>query len=354
MPLFHHGVRSATLPVETEPPRPSEAAALDAYSKAVVGAAERVSSSVVNIDVRVRAQGTGLAAWLPQPEMTGSGSGMVYRPDGHILTNSHVVMGASAIEVTLPDGRRLDGRVVGLDPETDTAVVRVDADGLPAVRLGDSRQLRPGQLVVAIGNPLGLQTTVTAGVVSAIGRSLRAATGHLIEDMIQTDAALNPGNSGGPLVNVDGEVVGINTAVVAPAQGICFAIPSATVVKVADMLIAEGRVRRGFLGIGGQNVAFTDELRQRLKLDVESGVLVMALDPQGPAGHAGVREGDILVKLDGNVTAGIDDLHRLLERCIGCHAKLELLRAKGDSAERIAVEVVPKETPTVMVPAGIE
>jgi S1-C subfamily serine protease len=350
--LFHRR-RPAVPPIPPAVEKP-DISTLDAYSQAVAGAAEAISGCVVNIDVRVRPQVSGIAGWFPAPELMGAASGIVYSSDGHILTNSHVVMGATGIEVTLIDGRRMDAEVVGGDLDTDLAVIKVDAKGLSAARFGDSRALRAGQLVVAVGNPLGLQTTVTAGVVSAVGRSLRGETGHLIEDMIQTDAALNPGSSGGPLVNVAGEVVGVNTAVVAPAQGICFAIPSVTARYTADVLIRDGRIRRGFLGIGGQNVGFTPELKKQLDLPADTGVLIIALEPKGPAERAKVHEGDVLFALDGKPVTGIDDLFRMLQTCIGAHVRLDLLRAHDDTPERITVEVVPEESPAGLVPAGIE
>ncbi len=349
--LLQHEGSAATLAPEQAR---GGTAALDAYSQGVAGAAEAVRDSVVNIDVKVTPQMGGIASWFPAPEMMGAASGIVYSAEGHVLTNSHVVGGASAIGVTLTDGRRFDAKTVGIDPDTDCAVIKIDARDLPAARFGDSRALRPGQLVVAVGNPLGLQTTVTAGVVSALGRSLRAETGHLIDEMIQTDAALNPGSSGGPLVTVEGEVVGMNTAIVAPAQGICFAIPSSTLTYVADVLIREGRIRRGFLGIGGQNVSFVQELVKRLKNRETSGVLIVAIEPKGPAERAGIRAGDVIVDMDGEKIENADALHKKLEKCIGCTVRIEVLRAHGNDVERVTVDAVPEESPTAAVPAGIE
>ncbi len=299
-------------------------ALLDAYSRAVVEAAERVSPSVVRIDAHRR----------------GSGSGFALAPDGFILTNSHVVHGARGLQVTLPDGRRGDARPVGDDPETDLAVIRVEAVGLAPVTLGDSRAIRAGQVAIAIGNPYGFQCSVTAGVVSALGRSLRARSGRLIDDVIQTDAALNPGSSGGPLVTSSGAVIGVNTAVILPAQGLCFAIAVNTARFVAGRLIQDGRVRRSRLGIAGQTILL-DASRIRLRdLPAPSGVRVSGVEPGSPASVAGLREGDVIVGLDDEVVAGIDDLHRLLtDTRVGVPSRLAVLRG---SAPR-DVLVVPGE-----------
>ncbi len=272
----------------------------------------------------------------------GHGSGFLFAPDGLALTNSHVVQGARVFEVAFPDGRTAQATVVGDDPDTDAAVLRVDGDGLPVVSLGDSAGLRVGQLVVAIGSPLGFQSTVTAGVVSAVGRTLRSVTGRLIDDVVQTDAALNPGNSGGPLVDSRGEVVGINTAVILPAQGICFAVGINTVKSVVGQLLRHGRVRRGYLGLAGQNVPLHPGSVRRHDLSAAGGVLVQSTEPDGPGVQAGLREGDIIVAFDGEPVGGIDDLHRiLLEERIGRKAAVTVLR---HGRSRI-IEVTPAESP---------
>jgi len=261
---------------------PVDGPLLDAYSEAVVHAAEAVAPSVVNIEVR-RKDG----------QRAGSGSGFIITPDGFVLTNSHVVHGADRVEVVLADGRRPDAHLIGDDPDTDLAVLRLFAPRVSPVRLGESKSIRAGQLAIAIGNPYGFQCTVTAGVVSALGRSFRARTGRLIDDIIQTDAALNPGNSGGPLVNSRGEVIGVNTAVILPAQGICFAIAIDTAKYVAAWLIKDGRIRRSYIGVGGQNVPLHRRLVRHYQLPVSSGVLVISVSARSPAHRAGLREGDL-------------------------------------------------------------
>ncbi len=305
---------------------------LDAYSNAVIRAAERVGPSVVHISVFHGGRG--------RREDRGSGSGFVFTTSGYILTNSHVVHGATRVEVTLADGRKLDADPIGDDPETDLAVVRVHADGLSPVTMGDSRAVRPGQVAIAIGHPYGFQSTVTAGVVSALGRTLRARSGRLIDDVLQTDAALNPGNSGGPLVDSRGEVIGVNTAVILPAQGICFAIAVNTAKYVAGLLIRDGRVRRSRIGAAVQSVALPQAVVRRHDLSGEGGVLVASIEPGGPADRAGVEEGDVIVDLDGHPVSGIDDLHRLLtEDRVGIWTRLGLLRG----TDRLALEIIPGE-----------
>ena len=274
-------------------------------------------------------------------ELRGSGSGFVFTPDGFILTNSHVVHRASRLGVTLPDGRSFEAHLIGEDPDTDLAVIRVTADGLVPATLGDSKSIRVGQLVVAIGNPYGFQCTVTAGVVSALGRSLRSHSGRLIDDVVQTDAALNPGNSGGPLVTSRGEVIGVNTAVILPAQGLCFAIAINTAKHVAGLLIRNGKIRRGHIGVAGQNVTLQRRLVHQHSLAVTSGILVISLEPNGPAHRAGLREGDVIVAYGSHPVASIDELHRLLtEEQVGTKIGLTFLR----SGEKLTLEVVPEES----------
>jgi S1-C subfamily serine protease len=315
---------------------------LDAYSQAVVQAVEKVSPSVVNIDVRRKV--TGERSTYPRlpDEMRGTGSGFIFTPDGFILTNSHVVHGASGMDVTLPDGRLFQADLVGDDPETDLAVIRIGGAKFPATPLGDSQKIRVGQLVVAIGNPYGFQCTVTSGVVSALGRSLRAMSGRLIDNIIQTDAALNPGNSGGPLATSRGEVVGVNTAVILPAQGICFAIGINTAKFVAARLIKEGRVRRSYIGLGGQNVLLPRRIVRFHRIPLERGVLVASVEPGGPAERAGLMVGDTIVSFEGQPIGGIDDLHKLMsEDKVGVKTHLTILRR----AEKLTLEVIPLESP---------
>lgn len=283
-----------------------DASLLDAYSQAVTAAVDTVGPAVVSIEVRHR-------DWLGfVPGNGASGSGFVFTPDGFVLTNSHVIHDAKQIEVIFADGKRYDADLIGEDPETDLAVLRVNTRNLKAVSLGDSNRLRPGQIAIAIGNPYGFQHTVTAGVISALGRSLHTGSGKLMEDIIQTDAALNPGNSGGPLVNSSGEVVGVNTAIIQPAQGIAFAVAVNTARFIAGQLITEGRVRRAHIGIVGQNVSIPGRLRHKLDLSVESGVLISDVMYASPAAEAGLQRGDILIGMGGQAIDGIDALVRLL------------------------------------------
>ncbi len=288
---------------------------LDAYSEAVITASERVSPSVVKIEVRQQARSGG------------SGSGFIFTPDGFILTNSHVVYGANKIEVTLPDGERCEADKVGDDPDTDLAVVRITAPNPIPARLGDSQSIRVGQLVIAIGNP-----------VSALGRSLRSQSGRLIDNIIQTDAALNPGNSGGPLVTSNGEVIGVNTAVIRPAQGICFAIAINTAKFVAGRLIKDGKIRRGYIGVAGQNAPLHRMLVRGHHLQVSSGVFVAGIEPDSPAARAGLREGDLIVAFNDQAIAHVDALHRALtDYEPGVRANLTVLRG----TEKIVLSIVP-------------
>jgi len=299
---------------------------LDAYSQAVTGAAAKVSPSVVNIDVR-QARGGGRPGSPRSGETRGAGSGFILAPDGFVLTNSHVVHGASKIDVILTDGRRFPAELTGDDPHTDLAVLRIPASSLEPVALGDSQNLKVGQLAIAVGNPYGFQCTVTAGVISALGRSLRSTSGRLIDNVIQTDAALNPGNSGGPLVNWRGEVIGVNTAVILPAQGICFAIAVSTAIFVASRLIKDGRIRRGYIGVAGQNVSLPRRVARFHRLPAESGILVISVEENGAAHRAGLAEGDIILGFEGQPTATIDALHELMtEARVGVKSVLTILR----------------------------
>jgi S1-C subfamily serine protease len=334
----------ATLEPELDamPPAPSagpDEVLLDEYSRVVTSVAERIGPAVVNLEVRQPIQGPGGDPRGPR-EAVGHGSGFVFTPDGFILTNSHVVHGAVRIDAMLPDGRLLPARLIGDDPDTDLAVIRVNASQLVAAPLGESRSLRPGQVVIAIGNPYGFQSTVTAGVISALGRSFRARTGRLIDDVIQTDAALNPGSSGGPLVNSRGLVIGVNTAIIAPAQGLCFAIPIDTATFVVGRLIKDGRIVRGHLGLGGQNISLPRRIARYHGLVHESGVLVISVEPGSPAQRAGLDEGDVIVGFGAVPIRTIDDLHRLLtEAPIGVEVPLTIIRR----AEKLTLPVAPQE-----------
>jgi S1-C subfamily serine protease len=312
---------------------------LDAYSRAVISASNMGSPSVVNLEVHQR---LSIANVLTQPlEGTGGGSGFIFTPDGFILTNSHVVHDATKIEVALSDGRRFQADLVGDDPDTDLAVVRINANGLKHAVLGDSQSIQVGQLVIAIGNPYGFQCTVTAGVVSALGRSLRARSGRLIDNVIQTDAALNPGSSGGPLVTSQGAVIGVNTAIIMPAQGICFAIAINTAKFVAARLIRDGRVRRSYIGIGGQNVPLHRSVVRFHDLKRESGVLVVTVEQGSPASKAELREGDVIVDYDAQPIADIDDLHRLLtDEKVGFKSPVTIIRG----SQKIALQIAPEES----------
>jgi S1-C subfamily serine protease len=337
--IANNGHNTVNTPVP-EPVHLADDELLDAYSQAVIGAAERASPSVVNIDVRQRGRSQPAADARHPPEARGSGSGFIFTPDGFILTNSHVVHQASKIDVTLSDGRRFQADLVGDDPDTDIAVIRIHGPDLVPVSLGDSQAIRVGQVVIAIGNPYGFQCTVTAGVVSALGRSLRSRSGRLIDNVIQTDAALNPGNSGGPLVTSRGEVIGVNTAVILPAQGLCFAVAINTATFIAGRLIRDGKVRRSYIGVAGQDVQLPRRLARFHNLPVESGILVASIEPGSPAQRAGVAEGDVIVAYNGASVGGIDDLHRqLTEAQVGARSRLTIIRR----TERLVLDIVPEE-----------
>lgn len=312
---------------------------LDAYSQAVTNVVAKVGPAVVNIRVKRKVHSRPRTA---PHEAEGSASGVIITPDGYIVTNSHVVEAASAVEVSLADGNSYTAELVGQDPATDLAVLRVPGHGLTIARLGDSDKMRVGQLAIAIGNPLGFQSTVTTGVISALGRSLRSSSGRLIENIIQTDAALNPGSSGGPLVDSRGLVVGINTAVIQFAQGICFAIPVNTVRWVVSMLISEGKVTRGYIGIAGQRVPLPVRLVRYYQLTHDTGVQVLSVIPNSPAHMAGLKEGDVIVSLGHNPITGVDDIHRLLSKdAIGRTLDTVLLR----EGKRLEISIVPAESP---------
>jgi S1-C subfamily serine protease len=328
MPLFN---KRKLEPSNPPAPAAEDAALLDAYSRAVIDVVETVSPAVVRLDVHS----------VEQARQGGSGSGVIVSPDGLVVTNSHVVGGASRIRATTADGQRLTAHVVGDDPDTDLALVRINESvTLPFAPLGDSRRLKRGQLVIAIGNPLGFESTVTAGVVSALGRSLRASTGRLIDDLIQTDAALNPGNSGGPLVSSHGEVVGINTAIIMGAQGICFAIAANTAKFVLGELVRHGRVRRGYIGISAAQTRLPQRLRHEGGVTQDSAVVVAGVEPASPADRAGLVAGDVMLALDGQAVTGADDLIRILTGDkIGRKVELDVPR----EGERRRLALTPEE-----------
>src|SRR5436305_5332907 len=317
-------------------PGQDDAMLLDEYSRTIVSAANRVGPAVVNIDIKQR-----LDSRRGPREVGGSGSGFVIAPDGFILTNCHVVHAANQIAVSLPDGREYSGQLVGDDPDTDLAVIRIDAPQLAHVRLADSENLRVGQVVIAIGNPLGFQASVTAGVISALGRSMHAQSGRLIDNIIQTDAALNPGNSGGPLANSAGEVIGVNTAVIRPAQGICFAIASNTAKFIAGWLIKDGKIRRSYIGVGGQNVPIHRRIARFYGLPLETGVLAVSVEKNSPAERAGVREGDLIVAFNGEPIGSVHHLpKKLVGEQINVSASLTIIR----HTEKLDVRILPVES----------
>ena len=306
---------------------------LDAYSRAVVGVVDKVGPAVVSIGVRKRTRS-------PRYGQEGAGSGVIIAPDGFVLTNHHVVEGAEDVQVRLTDGRSFSAHLVGSDPATDLAVVRAEASNLPTADLGDSDSLRVGQLVIAIGNPLGFQSTVSTGVISALGRALRSQSGRLIENVIQTDVPLNPGNSGGPLVDSRGRVIGINTAMIFMAQGISFAVPVNTVKWVVGELVTRGKVRRAYLGIAGQVRPIGRRIQRHLELQAATAVEVVSVEEEGPAHRAGVREGDLMLSVNGKSVGSVDDIHRLLTGwSAGSPLNLTVLR----NGERLQVQIIPGE-----------
>jgi S1-C subfamily serine protease len=327
----HFIANGPTFPSDPIPndPDPSEMDALDAFSRVVVKVSERLRPAVVNLR---GSRGRG----------EGSGSGILFTPDGFLLTNNHVVQGSQRVRIRLGEGGEFDGRVVGADPWTDLAVVQASAAGLPFAEFGDSARLRVGQLVVAIGSPFGFDSTVTAGVVSALGRTLRSITGHLVDNVIQTDAALNPGNSGGPLVDSKGQVIGINTAIIQPAQGICFAIPINMAKHILPQLLQHGRVVRGYLGVHGRSVPIPRALARRYELIQTHGVEILSVESDGPADQAGILENDIVISLAEQPTTSIDDMHKLLMQLpVGVPAQVVMLRGE----RQLERWVVPNDYP---------
>jgi S1-C subfamily serine protease len=312
-------------------PAADDSAALDAFSQVIVRVADALRPAVVNLRV-----GRG--------RQMGSGSGVLFSPEGYLLTNHHVVGAAERVRVRLHDGQEVSGRVVGNDPWTDLALVRCDGETFPFAKLGDSAKLKVGQLVVAIGSPLGFESTVTAGVVSALGRTLRSVTGHLVDNVIQTDAALNPGNSGGPLVDSRGHVVGINTAVIQPAQGICFAIPVNMAKDILPSLLRHGRVIRGYLGLHGRQVPIPTDVGRRVGIEMGTGVEILALEPDGPADQAGLEIEDVIVSFGDESVGSVDELHKMLtEHPVGQAIGVGVIR-EGRRLER---RVTPSEYPAV-------
>jgi S1-C subfamily serine protease len=323
---------AATAALGAAPDR--DAALLDAYSNAVTAAVARVRPAVVHIRIERQVR--------RGKKQDGAGSGFAITPDGYLVTNSHVAGGAQAIEVTLPDGRVIDARLVGDDPDSDIAVIKIGADGLAYAQLADSSRLRVGQVAIAIGSPYGFQHTVTAGIISALGRSMRGARGRLLDNVIQTDAALNPGNSGGPLVDSEGGVIGVNTAVILPAQGICFAVASNTAERVASALIRDGRVRRAYLGVSAQDIQLPRRVVRHFELAQDTGARVESVERDSPAAAAGVSSGDIIISFDEERVSGVDDLQRLLTGGrIGGERRLVVLRR----TQRLALSVEPRESP---------
>jgi S1-C subfamily serine protease len=324
------GAHSSAIP-------PSDDALLDAYSKTVVNVGKSVSDAVVQIKVKKQGQNNRRRG---RQAPYGTGSGFFITASGLIVTNSHVIKGASQIQVSLQDGRHFTAALVGDDPATDLAVVKINAEDVPCLKFADSDQLQAGQIAIAIGNPYGFQYSLTAGVVSALGRTLRSESGRLIDNVIQTDAALNPGNSGGPLVNANGRVIGVNTAVILPAQGLCFAVASNLAAYVVGKLIAEGKVRRGYIGIAGQMIRFQPSFIKGQNLNVKSGILIQSIETDAPAYYSPLQLGDVIIGFEGKVVHSIDDLHRYLDAdSIGKNVQLEILR----NQKRISIPVKPAE-----------
>ncbi|PJZ68989.1 serine protease [Leptospira perolatii] len=307
---------SRYVPAKKDPAQVEEREILDAYSRSVIFAADSIGPTVAHLQVESSRSNGG-----------GSGSGFLFTPDGYLATNSHVVHGSRKIKVKLQDGTSKEAELVGDDPFTDIAVVRIQGSAYPHAEFSDSKNLKVGQLVVAIGNPYGFESTVTAGVVSALGRTLRSQSGRLIDNVIQTDAALNPGNSGGPLVNSFGKVIGINTAIIPSAQGICFAVGSSTAEYVITRLMTNGSVKRGYLGLGGQNQSIPAKMKLMNQIKQESGVLVLGVEADSPAERSGIRNGDLILSLNSSEILGVDDLHKILdETSIGKKITIRLLR----------------------------
>ena len=322
------------LPADVAPAPAADALLVDAYSRAVSAAVARVSPAVAHVSVEHTKASRG--------RRDGAGSGFLITPDGYLVTNSHVAGGATRIEVTLADGRTASAEIVGDDPDSDLAVLKVAADEFAWIRFGDSASVAVGQIAIAIGSPYGFQQTATAGIVSALGRSMRASTGRLLDNVLQTDASLNPGNSGGPLVNARGEVIGVNTAVILPAQGICFAIAASTAERVAAALIRDGRVRRAYLGVGGQTQAIARRVVRHFGLARESGVRVESVERGSPAADAGLEKGDLIVTLDGLPMADVDALQRQLAAgAIGRALTINVVRRN----KSLDLVVTPRETP---------
>jgi len=330
--FWQHFITNGGEDTPASPPagQPSEGDALDAFSRVVVTVAEKLRPAVVNLRV-----GKGMRG--------GTGSGVIFAPDGFLLTNHHVVQGSEKVRVRLNDGSEMPGRVVGNDPWTDLAVVQAEGETFPYAQLGDSGALKVGQLAVAIGSPLGFESTVTAGVISALGRTLRSVSGHLVDNIIQTDAALNPGNSGGPLVDSLGRVVGINTAIIQPAQGICFAVPVNTAKTILPQLLKYGRVIRGYLGLHARQVPVAPEVREKFGLTQKMGVEIVMLEEDGPAQNAGLWIEDVIVAFAGQPVTSVDDLQRVLtQHPVGLPAPVAIVR-EGRRLERTAV---PAEYPS--------